>query len=105
MSWPRAMLTDSGGFQVFSLGDLRKVTDEGRNTFVRISMARRTSFRRSIRLPCRSLSAPTSSWPLTSALNTRRILAARGGHLTSPCAGQNAANATSMTIGYEASPG
>jgi queuine tRNA-ribosyltransferase len=29
MSWPRALLTDSGGFQVFSLGDLRKVTDDG----------------------------------------------------------------------------
>jgi len=29
MSWPRAMLTDSGGFQVFSLSALRKVTDEG----------------------------------------------------------------------------
>jgi queuine tRNA-ribosyltransferase len=29
MSWPRAILTDSGGFQVFSLAQLRKVTDEG----------------------------------------------------------------------------
>jgi len=29
MSWPRAMLTDSGGYQVFSLSSLRKVTDEG----------------------------------------------------------------------------
>ncbi len=29
MSWPRALLTDSGGFQVFSLSELRKVTDEG----------------------------------------------------------------------------
>src|SRR6266516_5206650 len=29
MSWPRAILTDSGGFQVFSLSDLRKVTEEG----------------------------------------------------------------------------
>src|ERR1700745_2116261 len=29
MSWPRPLLTDSGGFQVFSLSDLRKVTDEG----------------------------------------------------------------------------
>jgi queuine tRNA-ribosyltransferase len=29
ISWPRAMLTDSGGFQVFSLNQLRKVTDEG----------------------------------------------------------------------------
>jgi len=29
ISWPRAILTDSGGFQVFSLDSLRKVTDEG----------------------------------------------------------------------------
>jgi queuine tRNA-ribosyltransferase len=29
MSWNRAILTDSGGFQVFSLADLRKMTDEG----------------------------------------------------------------------------
>ena len=29
ISWPRALLTDSGGFQVFSLSGLRKVTDEG----------------------------------------------------------------------------
>src|SRR5271170_2692675 len=29
MSWPRALLTDSGGFQVFSLNELRKVTEEG----------------------------------------------------------------------------
>ena len=29
MSWPRPMLTDSGGFQVFSLSKLRKVTDDG----------------------------------------------------------------------------
>ena len=29
MSWPRPMLTDSGGFQVFSLAKLRKVTPDG----------------------------------------------------------------------------
>jgi len=29
MSWPGGILTDSGGFQVFSLADLRKVSDEG----------------------------------------------------------------------------
>jgi queuine tRNA-ribosyltransferase len=29
MSWQRALLTDSGGYQVFSLSALRKVTDEG----------------------------------------------------------------------------
>jgi queuine tRNA-ribosyltransferase len=29
MSWHRPVLTDSGGFQVFSLNELRKVTEEG----------------------------------------------------------------------------
>ncbi len=29
MSWDRSMLTDSGGFQVFSLSDLRKLTEDG----------------------------------------------------------------------------
>src|SRR5215469_3416475 len=29
MSWPSAILTDSGGFQVFSLSELRKVNEEG----------------------------------------------------------------------------
>jgi len=29
MSWDRALLTDSGGFQVFSLSELRKVKEEG----------------------------------------------------------------------------
>ncbi|HSG29196.1 MAG TPA: tRNA guanosine(34) transglycosylase Tgt, partial [Candidatus Krumholzibacterium sp.] len=29
MGWDRPVLTDSGGYQVFSLADLRKITDEG----------------------------------------------------------------------------
>lgn len=29
MNWDGALLTDSGGFQVFSLGDLRKIREEG----------------------------------------------------------------------------
>jgi queuine tRNA-ribosyltransferase len=29
MAWPRPILTDSGGFQVFSLNELRKVSEEG----------------------------------------------------------------------------
>lgn len=29
MNWKKAILTDSGGFQVFSLGKLRKITEEG----------------------------------------------------------------------------
>src|SRR5438874_13470300 len=29
IGWNRALLTDSGGFQVWSLGELRKITEEG----------------------------------------------------------------------------
>jgi queuine tRNA-ribosyltransferase len=29
IGWERALLTDSGGFQVWSLGDLRKITEDG----------------------------------------------------------------------------
>ena len=29
MNWNGSILTDSGGFQVFSLGSMRKITDEG----------------------------------------------------------------------------
>ena len=29
MKWDKAMLTDSGGYQVFSLSNLRKITEEG----------------------------------------------------------------------------
>jgi queuine tRNA-ribosyltransferase len=29
MAWPRPILTDSGGFQIFSLNELRKVSEEG----------------------------------------------------------------------------
>ncbi|MFZ8989932.1 MAG: tRNA guanosine(34) transglycosylase Tgt, partial [Pseudohongiellaceae bacterium] len=29
MAWPKPILTDSGGFQVFSLGAMRKISEEG----------------------------------------------------------------------------
>jgi queuine tRNA-ribosyltransferase len=29
MGWDKPILTDSGGFQVFSLGALRKISEEG----------------------------------------------------------------------------
>ena len=31
MAWDRPILTDSGGFQVFSLGALRKISEQGVN--------------------------------------------------------------------------
>ena len=38
MSWDGPILTDSGGYQVFSLGAMRKISEEGVR-FSRISMA------------------------------------------------------------------
>jgi len=29
MNWPKPVLTDSGGYQVYSMGELRKISDEG----------------------------------------------------------------------------
>ena len=42
MAWDHPILTDSGGFQAFSLSDLRKVTEEG-VAFRRTLTARRIS--------------------------------------------------------------
>ena len=66
MSWPRAILTDSGGFQVFSLNELRKVNEDG-VTFR--SHLDGSSHFFSPRAPWkrRSASAPTSSWHSMSA--------------------------------------
>ena len=44
MNWDRAILTDSGGFQVHSLADLNKITEEG-VLFGRISMGQRICLR------------------------------------------------------------
>ena len=41
MNWPGPILTDSGGFQVFSLADMRKLTEEG------VSSSRRSTATRS----------------------------------------------------------
>ena len=67
MSWERAILTDSGGFQVFSLSELRKVTEEGVEFRSHLDGSPHF-FTPGIRdRSRRSRSAPTSSWPSTSA--------------------------------------
>ncbi|MFQ8805962.1 MAG: tRNA-guanine transglycosylase [Alistipes indistinctus] len=43
-AWNRPILTDSGGFQVFSLADCRKLAEEGCR-FIRISTVRPTCSR------------------------------------------------------------
>ncbi len=73
ISWPRGMLTDSGGFQVFSLTQLRKVTDEGVRLRLCISTAAVTSLRRSTRRMCRSRWARISAWHSTSARSIPQI--------------------------------
>ena len=60
MSWSRPMLTDSGGFQVFSLAKLRRVTPMASSS-APTSTAPATSSRPSTPSPSRSRSAPTSS--------------------------------------------
>jgi queuine tRNA-ribosyltransferase len=43
MSWSGPILTDSGGFQVFSLADLRRITEEGVSLSTPIVTAPRSS--------------------------------------------------------------
>ena len=71
MNWDGAILTDSGGFQVFSLADIRKITDQSRDvshshrwpvvgtdTGTRRSRFRRTS---APTLPCVWMNVPTTN--------------------------------------------
>ena len=71
MGWERPILTDSGGFQVFSLRDtqLRSTTTASRSA--RSTTAARRASRPSSPWPCRRRSAPTSRWPSTSARPAR----------------------------------
>ena len=66
MSWPRAILTDSGGFQVFSLNELRKVTEEGVEFRSHLDGIAHF-FSPEHPWTSRSPSAPTSPWPSTNA--------------------------------------
>jgi queuine tRNA-ribosyltransferase len=61
-SWERPLLTDSGGFQVWSLGDLRKVTEDG------------TEFRSQVDGSLRFLS-PEVSMEVQSALGSEIVMA------------------------------
>ena len=47
MQWKGPILTDSGGFQVFSLGDIRKITEQGVTSVTRSTATRFSSTRKS----------------------------------------------------------
>ncbi len=70
IGWDRPMLTDSGGYQVFSLAERRKITEEGAE-FQSHSTARSiTSLRKALSTSRRGW-ARTSRWFSTSAWHTR----------------------------------
>ena len=72
MNWDKPILTDSGGFQVFSLGKLNKITDAGVEFSSNID-GRSISSRP--KKPCRSskISARILLWRSTNAVNTATI--------------------------------
>ena len=65
-TWDGPMLTDSGGFQVHSLQDIRKITEEGSN-FNHTSMVAAISSLRNRSWTFNAKSERTSSWPSTNA--------------------------------------
>ena len=71
MNWPRPILTDSGGFQVMSLSELRKIDETRASPSARTSTAPWSSCRPSARSRSRRCSAPTSSCSSTSASSCR----------------------------------
>ena len=94
MTWDGPILTDSGGFQIFSLAKLRKITEEGVkfNSHVdgrHIFMGPEAS---------RLISARTSRWPLTSASRSRHHANMSSAPATGPIAGSSAARLRSQSI-------
>ena len=72
MGWERPILTDSGGFQVFSLADTRKIDADGvtfRSVIRRLRGALHAGAGDGDPGGC---SAPTSRWPSTSARRRAR---------------------------------
>ena len=65
MRWDGPILTDSGGFQVFSLAGLRKITEEG------VTFASHLDGHRIFMGPEESIWARISPWPLTSVWKIR----------------------------------
>ena len=73
MNWDKPILTDSGGFQVFSLTDLRKIKEEGVYFRSHIADIRSSWDRKKV---CRSsqILVPPLPWLLTSARQAMQIM-------------------------------
>ena len=60
MGWDKPILTDSGGFQVFSLGEMRKITEEGVKFAVADRRRQAVPVARGVACRSRACSTPTS---------------------------------------------
>ena len=97
MHWQRPILTDSGGFQVFSLAGLRKITEEGvrfqsplDGSEVHLTPERSMDMQRTC--------VPTSRWPLMTARPIRPPRRRRASRWSAPCAGPRAAMLTTTAM-------
>src|SRR5256886_2633960 len=90
MAWDRPLLTDSGGFQVFSLAGFRRVSDDGVEFQSHLDGARRfLTPERAIEINGRS--ARTSRWRSTTWSQEWRTRRRRGTHSNERCGGWNGA--------------
>ena len=93
--WNGPMLTDSGGFQVMSLAQLRKVSEERGDLPLAYRRRQASSCRPSARSRCSGCSAPTSPCSSTNACGCRRSAAISSARCSCRCAGPSAASARS----------
>ena len=89
MNYERGMLTDSGGFQVFSLGAIRKITEDG-VTFRSHIDGSKQFLSPEVAMKPRKTSGPTSSWPLMNVFLIRLILTMPKSRRSERHAGQSA---------------
>ena len=88
--WNGPILTDSGGFQVFSLAKLRKITEEG-VTFASHLDGHRIFMGPEEKCRFRQTSGLPLPWPLTSAWRTQPSTIIPKQAVSAPCAGWHAA--------------
>ena len=88
MNWDRPILTDSGGYQVMSLSELTKVTEEGVAFSRHLDGAEAPAHARTVDRRSSGCSTATSSWPSTSwSRPPRRATSAGARRWSARCAG------------------
>ena len=96
MHWERPILTDSGGFQVFSLATLRKITEEGVRFRSPVNGDRGVPDARALDAGAARARLRTSRWCSTSARRIRRPKSEARARWSCRCAGPRAAAPSSI---------